>query len=367
LAAILLLIPALLHSQSPGTPIELGPSAVPLTGPWKFSPGDSPWVNGEPVWAQPGYDDSHWDTMDLTPQAGSFDVLYGSTGYVPGWTTRGYPNLTGYAWYRLRIRIDSHGRPVALEMPLNVDDGCQVFANGRYLGEVAQFGPHGVVLHYAVAVVLPPLQLTHDGSVELAIRVFMSPGSPTRWPKVGGLHNPPIIGLPSTIDLLHQSTETTIRQYVTGNLVTALIFFLAVPLPLWAWISHRHDRTWLLLFFAVIAIFASEAVSIAAMLTSQVSIGLGEFWRSVVDPAIELCWTLFWWQWFGLRDKPWIRAAAWLLMAANVFVGFCLSSPFFGLSFAGQSLLRACSTASLVIFSAQGALLLLLLLEAFRR
>jgi hypothetical protein len=52
---------------APAQVVTLGNSAVALTGPWKFSPGDSPWVNGSPVWAEPGFDDEGWSVMDLTP------------------------------------------------------------------------------------------------------------------------------------------------------------------------------------------------------------------------------------------------------------------------------------------------------------
>jgi hypothetical protein len=96
----------------PAQVVTLGNSAVALTGPWKSSPGDSPWVNGSPVWAQPGFDDAHWATMDLTPKAGSVDLIFGTAGFVPGWTARGYPGLSGYAWYRLRLRVSGPDQPL---------------------------------------------------------------------------------------------------------------------------------------------------------------------------------------------------------------------------------------------------------------
>jgi hypothetical protein len=42
---------------------------VPLYGPWRFTVGDSPIDprTGQPLWAEPGFDDSHWETVDLTP------------------------------------------------------------------------------------------------------------------------------------------------------------------------------------------------------------------------------------------------------------------------------------------------------------
>ena len=60
--------------------------------------------------------------MDLTPPAGLYDPILGSSGYVPGWTARGYPGYSGYAWYRLRVNIQDGQSTVVLKMPDNVDD-----------------------------------------------------------------------------------------------------------------------------------------------------------------------------------------------------------------------------------------------------
>ena len=61
------------------TQVRLGESSVELAGPWKFHTGD------DMAWAQTEFDDSGWDTMDLTPPAGSADATLGTSGYVPGW------------------------------------------------------------------------------------------------------------------------------------------------------------------------------------------------------------------------------------------------------------------------------------------
>ena len=54
------------------THVTLGQSVVPLYGPWKFTVGDSPIdpATHTPLWADPGFDDSKWETVDLTPKAG---------------------------------------------------------------------------------------------------------------------------------------------------------------------------------------------------------------------------------------------------------------------------------------------------------
>jgi hypothetical protein len=90
-------------SGQPGQPdqnvaqVTLGQSAVPLYGPWKFTVGDSPIdpKTGQPLWAEPGFDDSNWETVDLTAKAGAFDPAQGPSGYLPGWTAKGHPGYWG--------------------------------------------------------------------------------------------------------------------------------------------------------------------------------------------------------------------------------------------------------------------------------
>ena len=89
--------------------VTLGQSAVPLYGPWKFTVGDSPIdpKTGKPLWAEPDFDDSKWETVDLTPKDGDFDPNSGLSGYVPGWTAKGHPGYWGYAWYRIRVAVQA--------------------------------------------------------------------------------------------------------------------------------------------------------------------------------------------------------------------------------------------------------------------
>ena len=74
-----------------GMSITIGQSSVALNGPWKFTIGDSPLdsTTGKPLWASPGFDDSQWETVDLTPSAGTAHPLSGQKGFVPGWTAKG--------------------------------------------------------------------------------------------------------------------------------------------------------------------------------------------------------------------------------------------------------------------------------------
>ena len=88
-------------------PITFGQSVVPLYGPWKFQIGDSPLdpVTHAPLWSEPGYDDSKWETVDLTPRQGTVDPFTRDPRYVPGWTMKGHAGYWGWAWYRIQVSI----------------------------------------------------------------------------------------------------------------------------------------------------------------------------------------------------------------------------------------------------------------------
>ena len=132
--------------------IVLGQSAVPLYGPWKFTVRDSPLdpVSNTPIWAKPDFDDSTCETVDLTPQSAAHNPITGMSGYVPGWTARGHAGYWGYAWYRIRVQVDS-GQDVKLALagPPEVDDSYQVFENGSLIGSFGDFSAHHPTVYYA--------------------------------------------------------------------------------------------------------------------------------------------------------------------------------------------------------------------------
>src|SRR5271155_704856 len=131
--------------------VTLGQSAVPLYGPWKFTVGDSPIdpKTGKPLWAEPGFDDSKWETVDLTPKDGAFNPRGGFSGYVPGWTAKGHPGYFGYAWYRIRVQVQARaGAGLALAGPAGVDDAYQVFDDGELAGHFGDFSGDRIVTYY---------------------------------------------------------------------------------------------------------------------------------------------------------------------------------------------------------------------------
>lgn len=372
LALVLLPLFPPAHSQrtaAPGAPpaaaqvITLGNSVVPLEQGWEFHAGDSPWVDGAPQWAQPEDDDARWAPMSLAPGAGSVDLMFGTSGFVPGWTSRGYPHLSGYAWYRLRLRVANPGQPLWLKMPDDFDDAFQLFANGRYMGQFGGFS-HGRVAMYVsqpVSFALPTPG--PDGSLVLALRFYMSPATELMDPDAGGMHGPPVLGLASTVKLMQASDRDGLLRLHFSNCLMAFLSLLVAPLALWAWLYNRTAPVWLWLFLALGWSLALELNTVLASLTHVLSLR-AYLWLSL--PVLPL-FLMFWWHWFGLEEKRWIPRTAWLLAAAGTIANLLTDSPLLGFGFVPPAALRWCSHLFIWLLVGLGLLQVVILIEGYRR
>jgi hypothetical protein len=294
--------------------VTLGRAAAPLYGPWKFTVGDSPIdpKTGQPTWAEPGFDDSQWETVDLTPKEGALDPIGGISGYVPGWTERGHTGHSGYAWYRIRVRCQGEGSsPLALAGPADVDDAYQAFANGTLLGSFGKFSGKQPTIY-----VSQPVQFRVPGSCRqqggeqvLAFRFWMDPGTLLQEPGAGGMHSAPLLGEADVIALHFQSQWLELIRadltYPLEGAAFALLAMVAFSLILF----DRSDQVYLwigLLFLATAGLNGWSAVSswtqwIPARLTLAGD-GAG------LAIAYSL-WVLVWWVWFGRQGLRWLPGA----------------------------------------------------------
>jgi hypothetical protein len=97
-------------AQPAADQVSFDNSFITLAGPWKFAPGDAPQAGGALIWANAEFKDAGWSNMDLRAQSSETDPGYGTAGYLKGWTARGFPHLSGFAWYRLRMPPASASR-----------------------------------------------------------------------------------------------------------------------------------------------------------------------------------------------------------------------------------------------------------------
>jgi phosphoserine phosphatase RsbU/P len=96
---------------------------VELKGLWRFHTGDDP--DGKLGWASPKFDDAKWKLIrsDLP------------------WDEQGYKGYTGFAWYRVQVKLPQKRIPLAIAIP-HISTSYQVFADGRLIGQFGGMPPH---------------------------------------------------------------------------------------------------------------------------------------------------------------------------------------------------------------------------------
>jgi len=301
-----------------------------LNGPWKFHPGD------DPAFAAPDFDDSSWGNQDLTLPSGSFDPVTGSSGFVPGWTSRGFPKLIGYSWYRLRVQAqfdgaDADSKRLAIAMPINFDDAYQVYVDGQLLGQFGDFSSNHVVFYNSqpLSFLLPEDAAKHP--VVIAIRFWMDPGSPLTSEDAGGLHGPPILGDSSAIDSVLRLKWDAVNRTQVGPLITSLAMALSALL---GFIFYSLDRD-------EVAYFWLGAASLAS-LVARLSVLLGHYF-TIIPKVVEILlqdvivapltlgmWALFWAYWFDLGGIKNIVRSTWALIILTIAVMATVRPPLYG-------------------------------------
>lgn len=308
---LLLLFPCLaLHAQNAPTPdptttVTVGQSVIPLYGPWKFHVGDNP------QWASPGFDDSSWETVNLISNSGTFDPITGWQGYVPGWTAKGHPGYWGYAWYRIRVKVDARpGERLALDVAGNVDDIFQAYVNGVLLGSFGKFPDHGTpVTYYSQPVMLnlPKSSATGPQTLLLAFRVWMMPTDLQSAPDAGGFHNAPLLGQSDAITASYELAEARLsRVYFSGTIEAALFFLLAI-MAVSLLFFDRSDQVyrWLSAVF-LLTTAMSVYTCITAWTQTQSIITASIVGDVFLIPLIMGGWVMVWWKWFRLQRPSWM-------------------------------------------------------------
>lgn len=326
LAGLFLAPVALLNAQQPSqqsaVDVTLGQSAVALYGPWKFTTGDSPIdaKTGNPLWAEPDFDDSRWETVDLTPKTGAIDPISALKGYVPGWTAKGHPGYWGYAWYRIRIHLQEPAEQgLALAGPADVDDIYQVFSNGGFVGQFGRFTGNTPTGYYSQPMMFRlPRSTERDPSSNpgsftqvLAYRVFMMPSTLTEAADVGGFHDAPKLGEVAALTAGYQiAWLDLIRAYAVGALVAPLFGLMAV-VAFTLILFDRNDPVYLWIGGLFLLQAVSGALGTVSTWTQLVSITAGQLLNDgLLTSLIFVGWVMVWWVWFGRQRPTWTPLAA---------------------------------------------------------
>ena len=304
--------------------ITLGPSVAPLYGPWKFTVGDSPIdpATHAPLWAQPGFDDSQWETIDLTP-TGIHDPLGDFSDYVKGWTDRGHPGYSGYAWYRIRVQVVAQpGEKLAMAGPSYVDDAYELYNDGALVGSFGKFTGSQPTIYYSQPMMfnLPPVA---DSPVRvLAFRLWMAPNTLATEADTGGIHTAPSLGDAAAVSAQYQiHWLEPIRAQIAHILEGLLFLILAVV----AFSLTRFDRSdpvyvWMGSVFLLIA--ANSILILLSTWTQTIGgIASNVLMDGFLAPLILGAWVMVWWVWFQLQRPGWVPRAVALLT-----IGFMVST-----------------------------------------
>jgi hypothetical protein len=309
---------ALPASSEPVAEIHLGDSVAALNGPWKFRVGDSPLdpTTGKPLWSEAGFDDSAWESVDLTVPTGSFDPIAGTSGYLPGWTARGHKGYWGYAWYRIRVRVDSRpGVKLALAGPSDVDDIYQAFDDGMMIGSFGNFsGSEPTIFTTRPEMFeLPQESVSAASERVLSFRVYMEPYTLSQLDDVGGFHNPPLLGEHAAIAAQNQVKWDELYRSYAGNLIEALTFTLLGVVALSLVLFDRTDPVYLWIGALLLVIAVSAYINVFSTWTEWVPyVVTAPIRLSIVVPLTYVGWLMVWRVWFRLRRPTWVP---WLVLA----------------------------------------------------
>lgn len=297
-------------------PVKLGESSAVLVGPWKFQPGDNP------AYAQANFDDSDWASMDLTPSPGTAGA---------GWTKLGYPGYSGFAWYRLRVNVQGASHRLALKMPDQADDAYQVFVNGQLIGEFGKFTQSGVIAFPALPEAFTLPKSVGNGTITIAIRMWMDSATRFISPDAGGLHGPPTLGYASLIRNLIRLDYDDIAHFFGSALVEELILFMALLMAgALLWLEpEEKGYLWLALVSLVTLLGVGVVLSVnyTAWLPQTQAVVLGEV--ILTNLRIGL-WVMFWGYWFRVSQIRQLHWVVWFLVSLLIIGTAMIRPPLYG-------------------------------------
>jgi hypothetical protein len=324
-------------SVTPGmaTSVTVGQSLVPLYGPWKFHVGDSPVdaSTNQLIWATSQFDDATWESVDLTP-TGEIDPFQGIFASVPGWGKRGHPGYWGYAWYRIRVRVEAPpGERLALAGPANVDDAYQLFLNGALLGSFGRFSEGRPKIYYAepMQFPLPPGNASNAAgnqgtTLTIAFRMWMSPASLLMTEAApGGMHVAPVLGTAKAVNAAYQLHWFDVARENVIWAFTGVVYSLLAVVAFGLLLFNRKDRVylWMGALFLLMGLGGGETA--VGSWTQTLTIPT-ELWVCyvLVVPSINVAWIMLLRAWFGLDRPRWLPWALIPLALAEAFAFACV-------------------------------------------
>lgn len=306
--------------------VILGRSEEPLYGPWKFTTGDSPVdATGKLLWSAPGFDDSNWETVNLTPVPARLDA----NGQMPGWGSLGHPGHSGYGWYRIRIRVHApSAEKLAIAGPDVFDDAYQVFINGTLTGEFGFAGKQPQVYFaqpafFPLAKTFSPAQQSEqdpDQTKVIAFRFWVSPATMVQQADAGGFHTAPQLGDASAISAVNQLRWLVLVRQQAVVVLLGVVFTLLTALAFALFLYNRTDRAYLWLTISCLLGALANWEFALAVLAHKVFTANTDLWFGTVFVLSvgRFAWYMLIRTWFHLERQQWLTWVVALLTMVQI-------------------------------------------------
>ena len=275
-------------------PPELRSATTVLNGPWRFHTGD------DPRWADVSIDDNGWDTIDLTAVPGSHDGDVGLPDYVGGWMAQGHPGHTGYAWYRRAVIVPAGHASWTILGPTLVEDGYEIYWNGRLLGGSGRLGSSPRVVGTRPLQFALPADTAGTRGV-LAVRAYMLPRSDASADG-GGMHSAPLLAPQPVSDALHDvQWHRTIAGYIVDAIEPlAMLAVIGLTIACWSGSSHKEFLVFACIALALTA--ARRAINAITAWTNLMDLPTYAWLAKFMWMPTAAAWTLAWNRW---SQRPW--------------------------------------------------------------
>jgi hypothetical protein len=242
-------------------------------------------------WANPAYDDSHWE------QIRGDDT----------WGAQTHPGHTGFAWYRRHIEISGADKSLAILMP-PVDDAYELYWNGQKIGSYGSMPPHAEWWGFGHSAVFSlPVDESGNASGVLAIRVWKSAlASVDPW-TLGGLNAAPILGNQRFLAMQAMESRYQAEQHHLPGFLMAAALFVAGLIALLLYLRERSQ--WLFLWLAMY-LLADGVIGFRRLDAIQQGLHLGalQFYLQFVGSFQDISLWLLLLTLFGLSgEKRWRR------------------------------------------------------------
>ena len=145
-----------------------------LDGLWRFHTGD------DPAWAAPNFEDSGWSLLRSDQS----------------WSSQGYKNYSGMAWYRFQVTVPDGLDHVSLYLR-HIYTGYEVYADGKLIGTYGKMPPNSLPYLGGGRSQVYLLTGGRRGKkmIQVALRVWQWPGWVT-YKGGGPLNGGALVGIP---------------------------------------------------------------------------------------------------------------------------------------------------------------------------